>query len=458
MRRSLFGSLVLVVVAVVIASACSSSDKAPAAGNVYVGGGGSGGRDASADTGGSGGSAGDGGTAGGGGSGGSVTDASDEISCPVDHCSNHAGDCDESDNDCGGTECQACGNGGYCNTNSDCLSKRCAFVGTRAKCAPGACNDKIHNDLETDVDCGGNDSPPCARCGEGLGCKVNGDCTTGYCNTTTLKCSQPGCNDGAKNGDETGIDCGGPSCGKTCGIGQGCAAAGDCASIRCVASQCACPTDMVLGAGTTPFCIDAKEVTYAAYASFIASATVPTMPTECSYKAGNFLPSANWPTPAGANGKPVTNVDWCDAFAYCATMKRRLCGADGGAVAAADYATETKGEWYAACTGNGVNDYPYGNTYDPAKCNGGDAGLSATAAVPFGGASATCPGTLPNLFDMSGNVAEWENSCNAKTGSSDTCRVRGGGFASDSDGLLCRGNVPAARNASAADVGIRCCL
>jgi hypothetical protein len=50
-------------------------------------------------------------------------------------------------------------------------------------CGPPSCTDGIQNGNETGVDCGGPDCPAC-----------------------------PTCNDGIQNGSETGVDCGGPDC------------------------------------------------------------------------------------------------------------------------------------------------------------------------------------------------------------------------------------------------------
>ncbi len=50
--------------------------------------------------------------------------------------------------------------------------------------APPTCTDGIQNGNETGVDCGGPDCPPCP----------------------------PSCTDGIQNGSETGVDCGGPDC------------------------------------------------------------------------------------------------------------------------------------------------------------------------------------------------------------------------------------------------------
>ncbi|MCB0885473.1 MAG: calcium-binding EGF-like domain-containing protein, partial [Propionibacteriaceae bacterium] len=51
----------------------------------------------------------------------------------------------------------------------------------------------------------------------------------------------PACDDGAMNGTETSVDCGGTQCGG-CGIGQGCLVAADCDSRLCSDGFCACPT------------------------------------------------------------------------------------------------------------------------------------------------------------------------------------------------------------------------
>lgn len=52
-----------------------------------------------------------------------------------------------------------------------------------APCGPPTCDDNIQNGNETGVDCGGPDCPAC-----------------------------PTCDDGIQNGEETGVDCGGPDC------------------------------------------------------------------------------------------------------------------------------------------------------------------------------------------------------------------------------------------------------
>ena len=70
------------------------------------------------------------------------------------------------------------------------------------------CNDGIKNGNETGVDCGGN-CPPCSTCNDGI---KNGNETGVDCGGSCPPCST--CNDGIKNGNETGVDCGGscPPC------------------------------------------------------------------------------------------------------------------------------------------------------------------------------------------------------------------------------------------------------
>jgi formylglycine-generating enzyme required for sulfatase activity len=64
---------------------------------------------------------------------------------------------------------------------------------------------------------------------------------------------------------------------------------------------------------------------------------------------------------------------------------------------------------------------------------------------------------------MSGNVAEWENSCNGTTGQTDNCAVRGGAYDTTPGqaSLTCASSsarMPVTRQTPAADIGFRCCL
>lgn len=89
------------------------------------------------------------------------------------------------------------------------------------------CNDRIKNGEETGVDCGGT----CGRCNIGDGCRVNEDCDDSNCVNRT--CTAFACSNAMKTEAETDVDCGGPDCRK-CAGGRGCAADSDCFSGTCV--------------------------------------------------------------------------------------------------------------------------------------------------------------------------------------------------------------------------------
>ena len=89
-----------------------------------------------------------------------------------------------------------------------------------------------------------------------------------------------------------------------------------------------------------------------------------------------------------------------------------------------------------------MNKYPYGNTYQPSYCNTHDYGAGNTTTV---GSLPNCVTSAPGyagVYDLSGNVIEWEDSCDETAGEDANCRLRGGSdlFGSDftdSDNLTC---------------------
>ena len=74
---------------------------------------------------------------------------------------------------------------------------------------PPSCTDGIQNGNETGVDCGGPDCPACPTCNDGI---QNGDETGIDCGGSCPNVCPPNCEDGILNGDEIGIDCGGATC------------------------------------------------------------------------------------------------------------------------------------------------------------------------------------------------------------------------------------------------------
>jgi sulfatase modifying factor 1 len=224
------------------------------------------------------------------------------------------------------------------------------------------------------------------------------------------------------------------------------------------------------------YCMDRTEITNQQYSVFLASnpSTVgqdaacswnttyaPDTSDSCASGAGKYDPLARPKV-------PVSCVDWCDAKRYCAWAGKHLCGAiDGGSNPTSSFADASASQWYRACSKAGTQKFPYGNQYNGTYCNG----IDTSGAHPDEVAShANCLGGYSGLFDMSGNVAEWEDSCSAASGASDNCLIRGGSI-EDLDvltpSLLCNSSTPdddtpspatAKRNAKNELVGLRCCL
>jgi VCBS repeat protein len=91
------------------------------------------------------------------------------------------------------------------------------------------CTDQIRNGDETGVDCGGS----CGKCNLGEHCRIDGDCDDGNCKAGV--CTALPCDNGVKDNAETDIDCGGDTCRK-CAGGRTCKVAADCFSGSCTAT------------------------------------------------------------------------------------------------------------------------------------------------------------------------------------------------------------------------------
>jgi formylglycine-generating enzyme required for sulfatase activity len=85
---------------------------------------------------------------------------------------------------------------------------------------------------------------------------------------------------------------------------------------------------------------------------------------------------------------PVTQISYRDAAAFCQWRGGRLPTAE---------------EWEAAARGPEAFRYPWGNEFDPSRCNLSELGLARTTAVnefPHGQGPYGC-------YDLAGNVSEW---------------------------------------------------
>jgi formylglycine-generating enzyme required for sulfatase activity len=203
------------------------------------------------------------------------------------------------------------------------------------------------------------------------------------------------------------------------------------------------------------FCIDVHEASRAEYAEFLADG--PVAPEDASYCAWNmddYEPTEGLDDP---DDIPVVGVDYCDARAYCKWAGKRLCGKIGGAATEFEqFANAMESQWHAACSRGGTRVFPYGNNYDGTLCNGADYSADQNAKVPA--ETPICEGGYEGIFNMTGNVWEWEDACNDTTGELDTCYLRGGEFSNPEGFLRCDyGGFFAPRSFRTNSIGIRCC-
>lgn len=94
--------------------------------------------------------------------------------------------------------------------------------------------------------------------------------------------------------------------------------------------------------------------------------------------------------PVGSENFPVTAVTWFEALAYCQWLSEKT---------GRKYSLPTEAQWEKACRGGSQNLYPWGNEFDPARCNHGRPGLAPVEAYPAQAES--------GCFDLVGNLRQW---------------------------------------------------
>jgi formylglycine-generating enzyme required for sulfatase activity len=153
-------------------------------------------------------------------------------------------------------------------------------------------------------------------------------------------------------------------------------------------------------------------------------------------------------------------VTWVAADTACRAAGMRLCKTtrnSGDAV--------TTDEWGFACAFGKTctgSCYPYGETFDAARCNSAEANRNAAVA-----SSSSCAtsgdldpaGSGEAVFEMSGNLAEWtDDPRGALADGRKIYTCRGGAYDTYAPGLGCTFMAAAvAQNFSYPDTGFRCC-
>jgi formylglycine-generating enzyme required for sulfatase activity len=286
--------------------------------------------------------------------------------------------------------------------------------------------------------------------------------------------SGPGGSGGNAGSGGASAGSGGTSSGGTSGSGGGGGSGGT--------PPKTCPIDLkgplmveVPKPGGGSYCIDRTEVTNKHYSDFLAASPAVNQNGVCSWN-NSYQPDVSAACaigegvydPVGHPQQPVACIDWCDAKRYCEWAGKRLCGKFGGGNnPTASFADANASEWYRACSKAGTLKFPYGNTYQGSAC----AGLDGSGSHPSNVTSkVACIGGYDGLYDMSGNVAEWEDSCNGSAGQADGCAIRGGSI-NDADiatpTVACNSApingtlsapITATRGTRDELIGVRCCL
>ena len=138
------------------------------------------------------------------------------------------------------------------------------------------------------------------------------------------------------------------------------------------------------------FYIDKYEVTNGRYLEFV-KATDHRVPQNPKNPTRNLWEGVS--IPESLADRPVVNVDWADASAYCTWAGRRL---------------PTEAEWEKAAKGNHDWRFPWGNVEPTNKhLNFNQKWIGERTLMPVGSYES---GKSPyGVYDMAGNVWEWVN-------------------------------------------------
>jgi len=212
--------------------------------------------------------------------------------CTPDTCAGKGYECGTHSDGCGGTiSCGTCSTGA-CVNGKCCTPDTCAGKGLSCGTHPDGCGGTM--------DCGT--------------CAPGDACTLGVC----------GCKDGAKNGSETDVDCGGV-CVQECAQGQTCGTGADCATGSCADGVCC-------DSSCTGFCRACVSTTTGAATGTCADVTTGTDPDNecaaqlpatcgttgmCGSGACALHPAGTECAPASCAGGVEQKADTCNGAGAC---------------------------------------------------------------------------------------------------------------------------------------------
>jgi len=101
--------------------------------------------------------------------------------------------------------------------------------------------------------------------------------------------------------------------------------------------------------------------------------------------------------PEGMENHPVVGISCKDALEYCDWLSK---------MTGRKYRLPTEAEWEKAATGGRPRIYPWGETFDPWRCNTLESGKNGTTPIGF---YSPAGDSVYGVADMSGNVWEWTN-------------------------------------------------
>lgn len=251
-------------------------------------------------------------------------------------------------------------------------------------------------------------------------------------------------NQGSETGSDAGVDTGPPN---RCPFGKGPAMA-----------------EVPRPDGGT-FCMDTTEVTESNYDTFLL--TGPTIDPKCGvqqfppFDKNNGSCGTYKYDPSVKPASPVVCIDFCMAATYCKWAGKRLCrGYVKPAPGLVQDSDKIEASW--VCSNGHKSQWPYGTVLKQGQCvdpqfDGGD-GKSIARPVK---SAPNCHGInnpYSAVYDLVGNVIEWQDFCVAGMNGED-CLAFAGAYDWTSEDGDCYGGGTATTNKIfySEDLGFRCC-